>query len=94
MFPSLSLIEEEKAVDKEVEDTEMETNKFDSGSEPELDIIDNMIFVLPLEYDTVTKVIEEEGIDEELSTHKPLYHKYIKRNGMKHFDKNLINYRR
>lgn len=61
--------------DKVVEDVDMEIDKFNLGSEPKLDIICNMIFVFPLEYDTVTKVSEEEGLKEELDTHKPLcYH--------------------
>lgn len=35
-------------------DEEMASNNFNSGSEGELDIIWNMISVLPLEYDTIT----------------------------------------
>lgn len=40
--------------DKVVKDIDIETYNFDSGSEPELDIICNMIFVIHLEYNTVT----------------------------------------
>lgn len=57
LFPPLSPIKEEKATYKAVEDAEMEINNFDSGSELELYIIYNMIFVFPFEYNTVTKVI-------------------------------------
>lgn len=73
MFPLLSPINEEKATkDKIVEDADMKTNNFGSGSKSELDIICNMIFVFPLESDTVKEVIKEKGLDEELTTHKPL----------------------
>lgn len=53
--------------DKAVEDIDIEIDNFDLGSKPELDIICNMIFLLPLEYDTVIEVIEEEGLEEELA---------------------------
>lgn len=33
---------------------DMVTSDFDFGSEPDLDIICNMISILPIEYDTVT----------------------------------------
>lgn len=42
------------------EDEEMASNDFESGLEHELDIICNMIYMLLLEYDTVTKVTEDE----------------------------------
>lgn len=42
------------------DDKEMASNEFDSGSEDDLDIICNMIFVVPLEYNTITEVTEEE----------------------------------
>ena len=61
----------------------MEIDNFDSRYELELDIICNMIYVPPLEYDTVTKVIEEEVLDEELATHKPLCY-YV-------MNENLVN---
>lgn len=51
----------------------MANNDFDFGSERELDVICNMISVLPLEYDTITEVTEEEdGLVEEMAIHKPL----------------------
>lgn len=54
-------------------DEKMANNDFDSRSEGELDIICNMIFVLPMEYDTITKVTkEEDGLAEKMETHKPL----------------------
>lgn len=58
----------------------METYNFDSGSEPELDIIYNMIYMFPLEYDTVTKVIKKEGLGEDITTHKPLCY-YVMNDG-------------
>lgn len=55
------------------EDEEMTSNNFDSGSEDNLDIIYNMISVLPFEHDTITDISEEEyGLAEEMVTHKPL----------------------
>lgn len=41
-----------------------------------------MILLLPLEYDTATKVIEEEGLDEELATHKPLCYYVMNKGSM------------
>lgn len=37
--------------------------------------------MLPLEYDIVTEVIEEEGLYEELATHKPLCY-YVMNDGL------------
>lgn len=45
---SLSPIKEEKATDEAVEDTEMEKSNFDSGSEPKLYIVCNIISMLPM----------------------------------------------
>lgn len=42
------------------EDKETTSNDFDSNSEDDLDIICNMIFMLPLEYDIISKVTEDE----------------------------------
>lgn len=54
-------------------DEEMVSNDFDYGSEHDFDLICNMIYVLPLMYDTLSKLIEEEGgLAEEMATHKPL----------------------
>ena len=54
LFPPISPINKKKATkDKSCEDVDMETYKFDSGSEPKLDIIFNMIYVFPLEYNAV-----------------------------------------
>lgn len=41
---------------------EMASNDFDSRSKGELDIICNMLFVFPLEYDIVTEVTEENDV--------------------------------
>lgn len=38
----------------------MASNDFDSGLKDDMDIICNVIFMLPLEYDTITKVTKEE----------------------------------
>lgn len=70
--PSITHKRGERKKYKAFEDDDMETNNFDSGSEPKLDIICNMISMLPLEYDTITTVFEEEGLDEELSSYKPM----------------------
>lgn len=65
----------------------MATNNFDSGLEGELDIICNMIYVLLVEYDTVTEVIEEEdGFAEEMETHKNLCY-YVMQDGSVNEDK-------
>lgn len=52
----------------------MATDDFYFFSEPELDIICDIISLLPFKYDTITEVIEEEGngLAEELEKHKPL----------------------
>lgn len=42
------------------EDNEILTDNLNSGSEGELDIICNMVFVLPIEFDHITKVTKEE----------------------------------
>lgn len=56
----------------------MEMESFDSCSREELDIICNMISVLPVEYDQVTEVTEyESGLPEELENHKPLCYNVI-----------------
>lgn len=89
MFPPLSPIKGEKATDKVVEGAEVETNDFDLGSEPKLDIICNMIYVFPLKYDIVTEVIEEEAINEELATHKPLCY-YVMNDGSVNEDRAIL----
>lgn len=73
LFPTLPPMMENKPKIFVGKDKEIGSNNFDSGSEDDLDIISNMISVLPLEYDVVTKVTEEEdGSAEEMDTHKPL----------------------
>lgn len=70
------------------EDEDMEIGDFNSGSEDELDIICNMIYVLPIEFIQVTKVIEEDdsGLAEELANQKPLCY-YMVNNGLIDEDK-------
>lgn len=61
---------------------EMLTNNFDSRSEGELDIICNVVFLLPIEYKTLTELTEEEynALIEEISSHKPICY-YVINNG-------------
>lgn len=55
LCPPMSPINKEKSTkDKAGKDVYTKTYNFDSRSEPELDIICNMIFVFPLEYEIVT----------------------------------------
>lgn len=70
------------------EDDDMITDTFGSMLEGELDITHNVVYVLPIEYDTVTYVTEEEGdcIVEEISSHKPLCY-YIMNAGCMEEDK-------
>lgn len=60
-----------------IEDDDMHTDNFDSGLKGELDIICNIVFVLPIEFDQITEVTEEEDdcFVEEIENHKPIcYH--------------------
>lgn len=52
----------------------MATDDFNFLSDPELDIICNIISLFPFKYDTTTEVIEKEGngLAEEMEKHKPL----------------------
>lgn len=63
-------------------DDEMLTDNFDSRSEGKLDIICNIVFVLPIEYETVIGVEKEEHayLVEEMTNHKPLCF-YVTNNG-------------
>lgn len=55
------------------EDDEMLIEIFDSGSENNFDVICNVVSMLPIEYNTITKVKEEENeVAEESANHKPL----------------------
>lgn len=67
------------------EDDDILTGNFDYGSEGELDIICNMIFVIPIEFDQITKVTEDEddGFSLEIESHKPLCY-YVMNRGVKH----------
>lgn len=55
------------------EEDEMLTNNSYSVSEGEFDVICNVVFFLTIEYDTITKITEEEydGHVEEIVSHKP-----------------------
>lgn len=47
------------------------TDSFDSGSEDDFDVLCNVVFVLPKEYDCVTKVVEPDDCEEEeMAKHK------------------------
>lgn len=77
-FPPVEKSKEKKATHDQDED--LAIDDFNSGSEPKLDIICNMISILPIEYDTTTKENKEEGngLAEELAKHKPLCYYVIK----------------
>lgn len=82
LFPLCPLVVKPKGTkDMHHENDNMLTDKFDSGSEGELDIICNMISFLPIEFSQITEVTEEE--DECLATekenHKPLWY-YVMNN--------------
>lgn len=60
LFPPLTQVVKNKHKVSVGSDEEMARNDFDYGLEDELDIICNMISVLPLEYDTIIKATKEE----------------------------------
>lgn len=60
-----------------VED-DMSTNDFDSGSEPSLDIVCNVVYVLPVEYNCKTEVEEPLTSEEvEMAKHKPICYYFM-----------------
>lgn len=68
----------------------MAINEFDSRLEGELDLICNMISMLPLEYDTFTKVTKvRDGLAKEMATYKPLYY-YVMHNGSVNKEKSIF----
>lgn len=71
----------------------MEKNNFESGSKEKLDIIHNMIFVLPIKFNHIIEVAEEDdsGLYEELENHKTLCY-YVTNNGL--IDKNNSIFKR
>lgn len=73
-FPSFPLVAKNEELKAKIGvDEEIVSNDFDYGQEHDFDLICNMIYVLPLMYDTLSKVIKEEcGLAEEMATHKPL----------------------
>ena len=74
-FPPLSTIKK----DLPREDEEMTSNF--SDSEPSLDIVCNVVSILPVEYDVISEVSEvETDFTEEMANHKPLCY-YVMNNG-------------
>lgn len=68
----------------------MTSDDFNSGSEPRLELIYNMIFVLSLEYDTVTELNQKEcGQAKDMATHKPLCY-YVMNDGFDNEDKAIF----
>ena len=75
IFPPLSTIKK----DLPREDEEMTSNF--SDSEPNLDIVCNVVSILPVEYDFTSEVNEvETDFTEEMANHKPLCY-YVMNNG-------------
>ena len=75
IFPPLSAIKK----DLQKEDEEMTSNF--SDSEPSLDIICNVVSILPVEYDITSKINEvKDDFIEEMANHKPLCY-YVMNNG-------------
>ena len=75
IFPLLSTIKK----DLPKEDEEMTSNF--SNSEPSLDIVCNVLSILPVEYDVTSEVNEvETDFTEEMANHKPLCY-YVMDNG-------------
>lgn len=70
------------------EENVMLTDNFNPRSESGLDIICNMISILPIEYDQITEVTEEEVDDfaAELENHKPFCY-YVVNNGCEEEEK-------
>src|ERR1044072_7823320 len=61
LFPPLPPISEEKEkITEPNEDDNMLTGNFDSGSEEDLNIICNVVSIMPAEFDRVSEVTEDE----------------------------------
>src|ERR1044072_2736704 len=75
IFPPLPPIIEgnEKALESN-EDDNMLTDNFDSGSEEDLNIICNVVSIMPAEFDGVSEVTEDEydSVTKESKDHKPI----------------------
>lgn len=83
MFPPLpTIIKPNRKDAMKNEEDDMLTDNFNHGSESGLDIICNMISILPIEYDQTTEVMEEEDDDfaAEMENHKPFCY-YVVNNG-------------
>lgn len=50
--------------DEQENEDDLITNNFDSGTEGDFDVLHNVVFVLPYEYDRVTEVVEKEDYEE------------------------------
>src|ERR1044072_780030 len=75
LFPPLPTIVEgnEKALEPN-EDDNMLTDNFDSGSEEDLNIICNVVSIMPAEFDRLSEITEDEydGATQESKDHKPI----------------------
>lgn len=74
-------------------DEDMTTDNFNFGSEPELDIICNMIYMLPIEHDSVIEVTKDEdsGLAKELANHNTLCYYIMKDNSI---DEDMVVFER
>lgn len=75
--PSPNMEEETGKMVKEMPliEYDMSTNDFDSDFEPSLDVVCNVISVLPVEYNCEMKVEEPPTSEEaEMARHKPIYY--------------------
>lgn len=86
-------------------DDEMVTNNFNSGLEDDFNVICNIVFVLLIEFDCVTEVIEteDEYFADETENHKPngivksieedqiYFLTEVNHVDKRNFDKNLVN---
>lgn len=79
-FNNLAEVARERYNQTAVRD-KMLTDNFDSGSEASLDILVGVMYVMPREFDRVTKVEDTDNIMErEMAAHKPVCY-YVINNG-------------
>src|ERR1044072_1556573 len=81
-FPLPTITEENEKVIESNEDENMITDNFDSGSEESLNIICNVVSILPAEFDRLSEVTEDEDdtATKESKDHKPIYY-YVMNEG-------------
>src|ERR1044072_1062373 len=75
LFPPLPpIIEGNEKIPESNEDDTMLTDNFDSGSEEDLNIICNVVSIMPAEFDRVSEVTEDEydSVTKESKDHKPI----------------------